>query len=111
MIGTVYNDKKIANNTKITHIMVSFTDHYNAIDRLSSKTKILKDWRYFNNSLLCESAFSSATKTFPFLLKTHKKATTLQQVTGGNIPNIVLKRIQRYFLTIPPLKKILQFQD
>ena len=51
MIGTVYNDKKIANNTKITHIIVSFTDHYNAIDRLSSKTKILKDSRYFNNSL------------------------------------------------------------
>ena len=38
-------DMKIANNTKVNHIMISFTDHYNAIciDRLSSKTKIGKD--------------------------------------------------------------------
>ena len=40
----VYTDIKIANNTKINHIMVSFTNHYNAIsiDRLPSKTKIGK---------------------------------------------------------------------
>ena len=39
-IGRVYTDTKIANNTKINHIMLSFTDHYNAIslDRLPSKT-------------------------------------------------------------------------
>ena len=39
-----YTDIKIANNTKINHIMVSFTNHYNAIsiDRLPSKTKIEK---------------------------------------------------------------------
>ena len=32
----IYTDIKIANNTKIKHIMVSFTDHYNALslDRL-----------------------------------------------------------------------------
>ena len=35
--------------------------------------------------------------------------TSLQQVTAGNTPNIVLKRMLRYFLKIPPLKKILQF--
>ena len=36
---------KIANNTKINQIMVSFTDHYNAIsfERLPPKTKIQKD--------------------------------------------------------------------
>ena len=41
----VYTDIKIANDTKINHIMVSFTDHYNAIsiDRLHSKTKIGKN--------------------------------------------------------------------
>ena len=33
--------------------------------------------------------------------------TSLQQVTGGNTPNLVLKRMLRYFLKIPPLKKIL----
>ena len=29
-IDRVYTDVQIANNTKINHIMVSFTDHYNA---------------------------------------------------------------------------------
>ena len=32
-------------------------------------------------------------------------------MTGGNTTNIVLKGMQRYFLTTPPLKKILQFQE
>ena len=45
-----------------------------------------------------------------FLLKT-QKTTTLQQVTGGKIPNLVLKRMLEPFLKIPPLKKILEFQD
>ena len=36
---------------------------------------------------------------------------SLQQVTGGNKPNLVLKRLLKYFLKIPPLKKILQFED
>ena len=44
-INKVYTDIKIANSTKINHIMVSFTGHYNAIsiDRLPSKSKIGKD--------------------------------------------------------------------
>ena len=33
---------------------------------------------------------------------------SLQQVTGGNTPNLVFKRMLRYFLKIPRLKKILQ---
>ena len=51
--------------------MVSFTNHYNAIsiDRFPSKTKIGKYSWDFNNSLLCKSKASSATKAFPFLLK------------------------------------------
>ena len=86
--------------------MVSFTNHYNAIsiDRLYSKPNIGKDsWEILMKIiLLCKPEFSSATKT-SFLLKT-QKTTTLQQVTGGNTPNIVLKRMQRYFLKTPPLK-------
>ena len=37
----VYTGIKTANNTKINHIMVSFTDYYSAIslDRISSKNK------------------------------------------------------------------------
>ena len=78
--------------------------------------------------LLCKPEFSSATKTY-FFIKNTKKA-SLQQVTGGNTPNIVLKKMLRYFLktppvktykvlkrmleffvTVSPLKKILQFQE
>ena len=54
-IGRLYTDIKIANNTKSNHIMVSFTNHYNAIsiDRLPSKTKIGKGSWCLNNSFLC----------------------------------------------------------
>ena len=45
-----------------------------------------------------------------FLLKTIKP-TTLQQVTSGKIPNLVLRRMLELFLKIPPLKKMLDFQD
>ena len=71
----INTDIKIANYTKSNHIMVSFTDHYNAIsiDRLPSKTKIGKVSWNFNNSVLCKPEFSSATKTFLFLLKNKKK--------------------------------------
>ena len=111
----VYTDVKIANNIKINHIMLSFNDHCNAIsiDRLPSKIKIGKVSCYLNNSFLCKLEFSSATKTFIFLLKKqkNKKTTTLQEATGGNTPNFILKGMLRYFLKIPPLKEILQFQD
>ena len=68
---------KYATKTKINLIMGSFTNHYNAIsiDRFPSKTKIEKYSWYFNNSLLCKSGISSATKTFLFLLKTQKTST------------------------------------
>ena len=35
--------------------------------------------------------------------------TSLQQVTSGNTPNLVLNGMLRYFLKVPLLKKILQF--
>ena len=43
--------------------------------------------------------------------ETRGTTTSLQQLTAGNTPNLVLKTMLRYFLKIPPLKKILQFQD
>ena len=61
-IERVYTDIKIASNTKINHIMVSFTDHY----RFISKTKIGKNSWYSNNSLLCKPEFSLTTKKFLF---------------------------------------------
>ena len=73
-IDRVYTDIKIASNTKINHIMVSFTDHYNAIfiDRFPSKTKIGKDSWYFNNSPLCKPEFSLTTD-FSFFIKNTKR--------------------------------------
>ena len=41
--------------------------------------------------------------------ETRGATASLQQVTAGNTPNLVLKRMLRYFLKLPPLKKILQF--
>ena len=63
----------MASNTKINHIIVSFTDHYNAvfIDIFPSETKIGKDSWYFNNSSLCKSEFSLTTD-FPFGIKNTK---------------------------------------
>ena len=71
--------------------MVSFTDHYNAIyiERLSSeirKDSFLILLFYLQQRL--------------FLVKT-QKTNPLQQVTGGEKPNVVLKRM----LELPPLKK------
>ena len=79
--GAFLKDCKIANDTNINHIMVSFTNYYNniSIDRLPSKAKIGKYSWYFNNSLLCEPDVSSATNTFLFLLRnTHTKKVQLQ---------------------------------
>ena len=45
-----------------------------------------------------------------FLLET-QKTTTSQQVTGGKTQNITLKIILELFLKVPPLKKLLEFQD
>ena len=58
--------------------MVSFTKHSNAvsIDRIPSKTKIGKYSWYFNNSLICKSEVSSATKTFSIKTHTKKKTST-----------------------------------
>ena len=58
---------------RLITIMVSFTDHYNAIsiETLPSKSTIGKDSWYFNNSLLWKPKFSSTTKNLLFrLLKT-----------------------------------------
>ena len=56
----------MAHNTKINHIMVYLTDHYNAIfiERFPSKTKIGKDSWYFNISPLCKLKFSFTTDFF-----------------------------------------------
>ena len=66
--------KKIANNTKIIHKMISSSDHYNAlfVDRIPSKTKIGKDLWLFNNSLLEKHDFCLTIKNLLAMLKTKK---------------------------------------
>ena len=41
-IDRVYTDIKIRSNNKVNHIMLSFIDHYNAIDRSPQKLKLEK---------------------------------------------------------------------
>ena len=91
-IDRVYTDTKIANNTNINHMMVSFTDHYNAIylDRLPWKTKSEKYQCYFNKSLLCKHRFSPNKKDFLFIKNT--KNPISQQDTTGNTQILVLMR-------------------
>ena len=91
--------------------MVSFSDHYTAISiySLPSKTKTGRDSCYCNNSLSWTPEIYSTTKTSLVLFKT--KTITLHQVTCGNRPNLLLKRMLRYFLKIYVMKKILQFKD
>ena len=94
--------------------MVSFTGHYNAIslDRLASKSKTGKDsWkRYRKIILFYVSLCFTQLQRLLFFIKTTKKP-TIQQVTGGNTPYIILKRILRNLLKTPPFKQILPFQE
>ena len=111
--------------------MVTFTDYDNAIsiDRLSSKTKIGKDsWkRFMKIILLCKPEFSSTTKT-SFFIKNKKNNhfsesdwweyikycfTENAKILSkkSTTQDLVLKRMLELFLTVPPLKKILQFQE
>ena len=59
---------------------------------------------------VCKTKFSSTIKNLLFFIKnTKKKQHILQQVTRGNTPVLILKRMVGQ--KIPPLKKILVFQD
>ena len=63
-----------------------------------SQENLPADWTRYRQTLLYRTLPAEARDT----------ATSLQQVTGGNTPNLVLRRMLRYFLKIPLLKKILQ---
>ena len=73
-IDRVYTGIRIANNTKIKHKMISFSDHCNAlfIERLSSKTIIGKDLWHFNSSILQNKDFCSTARDLLSFLKTKK---------------------------------------
>ena len=93
--------------------MVSFADPYNAISIDVDSPQKLKLEKIHGTLIILFYVSPSSPqlqRLFFFLLKTQKKP-TLQQFTGGNTANLVLKKMLRYFLKIPPLKKILQFQD
>ena len=73
-IHRVYTDVKIASNTKITRIMVSFIDHYNAIfiDRLPSQIKIGREKIRGTLIILFYASLSSPQLKRLLLLKTQK---------------------------------------
>ena len=73
-IDRVYTDVKIASNTNINRIMVSFTDHYNAIfiDRLPSQIKIGREKIRGTLIILFYASLSSPQLQRLFLLKTQK---------------------------------------
>ena len=88
--------------------MVSFTDDYNATPLTDPQKLKLEKIQDTLIILFYVSPSSPQLQRLFFFIKS-TKTTSLQQVTGGNTPNLVLKRMLRYFLKIPPLKKILQF--
>ena len=107
-IDRVYTDIKIANNTKINHKMISFSDHYNVllIGRLSSKTKTGKDLWYFNNTLLQNKDFCSTVTNLLSFLKTNWWG-----MIGGNTQKVKLKRLLGIFLKILPHRKTLEYPE
>ena len=105
--GSILN-RKIANNTKINHLMVYFTDHYNDIDLDRLPPQNLK-LEMINGTLIILFYVSPS---FPqqqrilFSYYNHRKPPILQQLTGGNTSILVLKRMLGVFLKILPLKNI-----
>ena len=111
-IERVYTDIKIANNTKINHIMVSFTDHNNAISLGSlQKLKLEK----IHGTLIIFFYVNPSSPQLQriccfFLIKTQKK-THSSASDWWQYKNSCFKRMLGHFLKIPPLKKILEFED
>ena len=103
-IHRVYTDIKIANKSKINHILVSFTDHYNSVslEIPLSEIKIGKDTWII---LFYVKPSSSQLQRICSLTK-NMKNTILQKVAGGNTPVLVLKRILWHFLKTFSLKNI-----
>ena len=77
---------------------------------LSLQSRFKANVKILSKSSTTQENITISRQNFLFFLK-HTKNPTLQQVTGGKIPNLVLKRMLELFLKIPFLKKILEFQD
>ena len=111
-IFRVYTDIEIANNAKINHIMVSFTDHYDGIskDRLPWKIKIGKDSCNLIIVFYLSPSSPQLQIIFFILVKTqtnnHSSASDWWEYT-----KFCLKANDEIFFKNSPLKKILQCQD
>ena len=110
-IARVYTDIKIANNTKINHKMISFSDHYNAllIERLSSKTKTGKDLWLFNNTLLQNKDFVSSISNLLSSLK--RKQGNFSSVSDWWEYTKIKIKLPEDFPKILPLRKTLEYPD
>ena len=88
----VYTEIQIANNTKINHIMVSFTDHFNAIS--SQKLKLVK----FKGTLIILFYVIPSSSQVPwicFVYQNTKKAFFKKWLVG--ITNSCIKENARRF--------------
>ena len=79
VIDRLYTDVKVTYNTKMIHIMVSFSNYQNSIfiDRVPYKQKLAASW-YFTNYYSDKHVFSSYAKSCFFSLKMWKITTPLQ---------------------------------
>ena len=73
-----------------------------------TKSHFKENAKIFSKNSIAQEIVTISWQNLTFLLKT-QKTTTLQQVTGGETPNLVLKKMLQLFLKTPILKKILKF--
>ena len=68
-----------------------------------TKSHFKENAKIFSNNSTTQENIAISRQNLLFLLKTEKTA-TLQQVTGGETPNLVLKKMLELILKIPTLK-------
>ena len=83
---------------------------YVSLNSPQLKSRFKENAKILSKNSTTQENITISRQNLLFLLKT-QKTTTLQQVTGGKIPNLVLKRMLDFlnFLKIPQIKTILEF--
>ena len=86
-MNRVYIDTTIANNTKINHIIVFFSDNYNPFSKKRNSSQKLKLGKTKSTLIIHFQVIrsSSQLQKIYFFIKNSKKSTLLQ-VTGGSTP-------------------------
>ena len=97
-----YKDSFFIKNTK---------NHFSASDQQEyTKSCFKENAKILSKNSTTQENITISRQNLLFLLKTQKTA-TIQQVSGEKIPNIILKRMLKFLQKIPPLRKIVEFQN